>query len=308
MLGFERLRGRSHRGQHDRRVPGNRGGNRRRRAVEGDMHDVEAERQPQHLAQQMALRPHPAGRVTVFAGISFDQRDELFEIARRQRRIDDNDVERSDRQRDRSEVSVGIEREFGEQRRVDDEGAKRNEQRVAVGRCAGRLRRADIAGRAGDVLDIELLAEMLGEFLRSKARENVGRAAGLKRHDDAHWPRRPGLRPRAARERRERGGARQQLENLSTRMAHRASLARGLISFHDIKQHMFLRSRGAFFAAGFCFFASRTPRRGGRSAESRSGACEAPVGPARNAAGQALARRLASFGGRSPPGAPPWRF
>ena len=75
-----------------------------------------------------------------------------------------------------------------------------------------------------------------------------------------------------------------------------------------VKQHMFLRSRGAFLRPGFASFASRTPRRGGRSAESRTGACEAPVGPARNAAGQALARRLASLGGRSPPGAPPWRF
>src|SRR5262249_40546558 len=48
--------------------------------------------------------------------------------------------------------------------------------------------------------------------------------------------------------------------------------------------------------------------RGGRSAESRSGAA-APVGRAHNAARQALARRLASLGvGRSPLGAPPWRF
>src|SRR5438445_2967841 len=61
------------------------------------------------------------------------------------------------------------------------------------------------------------------------------------------------------------------------------------------------RSRGAFLAPGFCFVASLTPAKGGRSAESRTGACEAPVGPARNAAGQApgeapcvLRRTLAS--------------
>ena len=53
----------------------------------------------------------------------------------------------------------------------------------------------------------------------------------------------------------------------------------------------------------------RSPEsRGGRSAEKRSGAA-APVGPAHDAAGQALARRLASHdAGRSPLGAPPWRF
>ncbi len=59
--------------------------------------------------------------------------------------------------------------------------------------------------------------------------------------------------------------------------------------------------------------------RGGRSAEKRSGACEAPVGRimcvtdarerAYDAIRQALARRLASHdAGRSPLGAPPWRF
>ena len=48
--------------------------------------------------------------------------------------------------------------------------------------------------------------------------------------------------------------------------------------------------------------------RGGRSAERRSGAA-APVWRAHNAARQALARRLASHdAGRSPLGAPPWRF
>ena len=48
--------------------------------------------------------------------------------------------------------------------------------------------------------------------------------------------------------------------------------------------------------------------RGGRSAEKRSGAA-APVGRAHYAARQALARRLASQdAGRSPLGAPPWRF
>jgi hypothetical protein len=76
----------------------------------------------------------------------------------------------------------------------------------------------------------------------------------------------------------------------------------------------------AQFAPGVCNFASLTPKpRGGRSAEKRSGACEAPVGRAiarqdareraYDAARQALARRLASHdAGRSPLGAPPWRF
>src|SRR5262249_13503672 len=46
--------------------------------------------------------------------------------------------------------------------------------------------------------------------------------------------------------------------------------------------------------------------RGGRSAEKRSGACEAPVGPALGASQDA--RERAYDAGRSPLGAPPWRL
>ncbi len=63
------------------------------------------------------------------------------------------------------------------------------------------------------------------------------------------------------------------------------------------------RSRGAFFAPGFCFVASLHPDR--RVAERRETyGCSDTRGPARDAAGQALARRLASHNaGRPPPGA-----
>jgi hypothetical protein len=58
------------------------------------------------------------------------------------------------------------------------------------------------------------------------------------------------------------------------------------------------------FALGFCFFASLTPVKGWRSAERRTDACEASVGPALSGQARHLARRLASpYGGRPPPGA-----
>jgi hypothetical protein len=69
------------------------------------------------------------------------------------------------------------------------------------------------------------------------------------------------------------------------------------------------RSRARIAASGFCLFASLTPSRGGRSAERRSGARRNTRGTRHNAACQALARCLASHdAGRSPLGAPPWRF
>jgi len=76
-------------------------------AVEGDMHDVERLRQAQHFTQEMALRPHAAPMCKCISGIGFDQRDELAEIARRQRGIDGEHVRCGDRARDRGEVLVG---------------------------------------------------------------------------------------------------------------------------------------------------------------------------------------------------------
>jgi hypothetical protein len=58
------------------------------------------------------------------------------------------------------------------------------------------------------------------------------------------------------------------------------------------------------FCARVLFFASLTRISGWRSAERRTGACEAPVGPALSGQARHLARRLASpYGGRPPPGA-----
>jgi hypothetical protein len=45
---------------------------------------------------------------------------------------------------------------------------------------------ADVAGGAGDVLDIKPLAEMLAELLRHEPRKRVGNAAGRKRNDHPH--------------------------------------------------------------------------------------------------------------------------
>src|SRR6266566_7531681 len=80
-----------------------------------------------------------------------------------------------------------------------------------------------------------------------------------------------------------------------------------------------LVSAAHFCVRGLRLRFTRPESRGGRSAEKRSGACEAPVGRimcvtdarerAYDAIRQALARRLASHdAGRSPLGAPPWRF
>jgi hypothetical protein len=63
-----------------------------------------------------------------------------------------------------------------------------------------------------------------------------------------------------------------------------------------------------FLRPGFATLLRSPGSRGGRSAEKRSGAA-APVGHAMTRHARRLARRLASHNaGRSPLGAPPWRF
>ena len=48
-----------------------------------------------------------------------------------------------------------------------------DQQRVAIGFGARHLRRSDCTGVAGLVLDIELLAERVGEFRRHQPAEDV---------------------------------------------------------------------------------------------------------------------------------------
>jgi len=60
-----------------------------------------------------------------------------------------------------------------------------NADRVAVGRGLGDRIGADIAARAGPVLDHDLLAEPVAQLLRQDARNDVCAAAGWKGYDQA---------------------------------------------------------------------------------------------------------------------------
>ena len=77
---------------------------------------------------------------------------------------------------------------------------------------------------------------------------------------------------------------------------------------HDVKQPISFPRR--ISAPGVCDFASLTPNRGvGGAPRNVRVLGGTPVGPALSGQARRLARRLASpYGGRSPPGAPPWRF
>ena len=112
---------------------------------------------------------------------------------------------------DRRDVAEKIEVEFLVERAVDGILRIHGPDRIAIGgRAHGRLGR-NIAAGARPNLDDELLAEALGYPLRHQARRNVRRAAGGLSDDNAHGPRRVGLRPRKPRRRRQRNGASSQM-------------------------------------------------------------------------------------------------
>jgi hypothetical protein len=94
----------------------------------------------------------------------------------------------------------------------------------------------------------------------------------------------------------------------ASRPRHAIATAGFLIADSLVKQPIsFPRPHFCVRALPLCF--THPPSRGGRSAERRSGVCETPVGVHVTRHARRLARRLASHdAGRSPLGAPPWRF
>ena len=123
--------------------------------------------------------------------------------------------------RDRRDVAHEIEVELFIERRVDRVARSDLQKCVAVSRRPqGRLS-PDIAGSTRPVVDYEFLAETLRQPLRHHARNNVGRPASGKANNDSHRTR--GIdffRPCDARDHRQRGSTRCQLQESSARMFH----------------------------------------------------------------------------------------
>src|SRR5262245_62765425 len=113
---------------------------------------------------------------------------------------------------DRRNIADEIEIQLVIQCRVDCVRRSAEEERVAVWwRTHDRLS-AQISASAAPVLYDKWLAEPFREPLTDQTREDVGRAAGAPPDDDAHRPRRIGLRPCRTRHLRQRGSARGELQ------------------------------------------------------------------------------------------------
>src|SRR5262249_44864312 len=180
------------------------------------MHKVEAERQPELLADEVAGRSGPRGSEVVFAGAGFDEADKVSDRLDRQRRMNRKHQGCADRDGHRIEVFIRIVGDFVVQGWVDDDVGRNNEYGVAVGCCPCPLTHADIAASTAYVLDVELFPEMLGQTLRDQAAEYIRRTAGRVGNDHTYRSRWIGLRlrPRDPRDGRERGGGRGQMQKI----------------------------------------------------------------------------------------------
>src|SRR5262249_17423602 len=116
--------------------------------------------------------------------------------------------------RHRVEVFEWIKGNTVEIRWVDNKVIGRDEYGMSVGCCLRRLARADVCVGTGDILNIELLSELLGESLGGEPRKNVGRAAGREGYDHTHRPRRIIERRCDARHGREHGSTCGQMQKM----------------------------------------------------------------------------------------------
>src|SRR5262249_41363683 len=146
------------------------------------------------------------------ARIGFCIGDKLGNVVGRHRRMHHHYIGQPNQSSHRSAVANEIERKLLVERRVD--GVVRTDEgdRVAIGYRAEHRLHADIAARAGPVLDDELLPQMIRQILADNARDDVVGAARRKRDDPVYRPRRISFRPRDPRDGRQRGSARGQMQ------------------------------------------------------------------------------------------------
>ena len=136
-----------------------------------------------------------AGRAVVeLAGTCAHRPQEVGKGFPIHRRMGGEHIGRVHRERDRREVSLGIERGLLEEKGIDQQGIIPHQQRMAVGVRLRHHAGTDIAAAAGTIVDDHPLGPALAEPLRQDAGEGVEAATGCRRHHDPHRPRRIILR------------------------------------------------------------------------------------------------------------------
>ncbi|MNC84818.1 hypothetical protein D3C83_03860 [compost metagenome] len=151
------------------------------------MDDVELGHRLEQLAAQLVRAAVARRRVVQLPGPRLRERDEILDVLHRQRRMRRQHVGHADHQRDRREIPDRVVRQLGVNRRVGAvAGVGPHQQRIAVGRGAGRNLGADrAAGARARVVD-HGLAEAFAHFLTEHAGEQIGLGARRLGDHDTH--------------------------------------------------------------------------------------------------------------------------
>ena len=135
-------------------------GNRRRHAAVGDVKNIDAGLDLEHLAEQMVHRAYTGRGEGQDARLRPCQGDEFAQILRRDFWVDDEQEWRARQRRYRLKIRDRIERQVGIKARVDGlRSSIGHEQRVSVSRRLGDGIGAEDAGSAGAVFHDDRLAQ-----------------------------------------------------------------------------------------------------------------------------------------------------
>ena len=175
-------------------------GDRRRRAAIGHVHEIDMRLGLQQLDRHMGDAAGARGAEVELPRIGAGIVDQVLESRHLERGMHRQHFRHPRHQREQGEVLLPVERHLAHHERHDGERARAGEpDGVSVGRAARDHVDPGHPAHAGPVLHHDLLAEAFGELDAEDAREQVGRPAGGKRHDQPDRPR--GIVLRGGRER-----------------------------------------------------------------------------------------------------------
>jgi hypothetical protein len=197
------------------------------RAAVRHVNEIDARHRLEQLAAQVQRRADAARGEVELAETGLCVGDELGEVLDRQVEIGLHHVGQPHGPGDRHAVVDEVERELLVERRVDRIVGTGEGDGVAVGRSGERELHADVAAGADPVLDDEVLTEIIGEILADQPRGDVVGAARGEAYDPAHRPGRIVLRACEARDGRQRGSARGEMQKPATTKLHGATPRNG---------------------------------------------------------------------------------
>src|SRR6185295_6628658 len=162
--------------------------------------------------------------VAVLAVIFLEKHNELLDVARRNRWMNQQHIWGRGRQGDGSKILERVVGNFRVEAGIDHVTRADNHDGVAIGSrsCSGTHPKISAGARL--VLNVEMLTETAREISRDNPCKDIGWATGRKRYDHAHGPRRIGLRLCASGNKRHNRAACGQKQKLPSLKIHKYSV------------------------------------------------------------------------------------